>query len=145
MKFSKKIVHFALYSVFLIYISLFKFSLIGKGLYVYPFDFSFNFIPFSQSTVTNGHVSLLGILASICLFVPIGFFLNRLNVRILTSFINACAFSLLLELGQMLLGTGIADITDTLLNVAGFFIGFTLFSLYTRQKHFMSNRKEATY
>ncbi|KAB1440101.1 VanZ family protein [Candidatus Galacturonibacter soehngenii] len=131
---------FAFYLILLISVTIFK--------YVTPLDLfhqdrvinrSINFIPFetiigymSGRSVVSQTVVWYNILGNICLFMPLGIYLQLFRARknrFFNSIIIVCIVSLMIELIQFVFGIGATDIDDVMLNCLGGVIGVLLYQV----------------
>ena len=116
---------FALYSLLLLWLVLFKLSLdIPAVLDIHMR--SLNLIPFVGSS--QGHSEMI---TNFVVFIPLGLLLSASFKR--TNFWRKLAivfsFSLAAEVIQFVLAIGITDITDVITNTFGGFLGLILYSL----------------
>lgn len=109
-----------------------------------------NFIPFHTISLSitqdpfmgRSHIALL---ASIAIFIPIGFFLTIFmkKINIGYQFLIALGGSVLSELLQYLFARGVADIDDVILNMAGFFTGVFTYWVLNRAYQEYQKKKDA--
>ncbi len=126
--------------VFLIYLGvlfyLLFFSVFTGRSEVYE-EYHYNFIPFEEirrylglSKSGGSFVRFFNIEGNILAFLPFGFFLPFLWKRFrhfYRTVLSTAAFSLIVELLQLVTKVGTCDIDDVLLNTLGGVIGYLLF------------------
>ncbi|WP_408606180.1 VanZ family protein [Cellulosilyticum ruminicola] len=88
-----------------------------------------NFIPFTESVITNSHLDITEILYNILVFVPLGIYVSIFKPH--WSFLNkampSLCLSLLLETLQFIFAIGASDITNIIGNTLGRICGILLF------------------
>ena len=133
----------AAYGAVVIRILVFKIELIRIG----PLRFRFSqhageasFVPFKSILSylrgePMGLIAILNIFGNIALFVPIGFLVPFIlqGVTWRTALALAVAAGLAIEATQVVLGVGIFDIDDVLLNALGVMIGYGAFGLFVEK------------
>ncbi|MCQ4087057.1 VanZ family protein [Saccharibacillus sp. JS10] len=107
-------------------------------------DFRYNLVPletirlFAKSASwDNLRAPLINLAGNVAVFVPLGVLLPivftklRLYIRFLLAFVLMIS---LLELSQGILGAGVADIDDLILNTIGGSIGYMIYSYFASRK-----------
>lgn len=130
---------FAFYFILLISITIFK--------YVTPWDLfeqgreinrSINFVPFETirgyvtgKSLVSQTVVWYNVLGNICLFMPLGIYLQLFRVKknSFNSIVIVFIVSLMIELIQFVFGIGATDIDDIILNCLGGVIGVLLYQV----------------
>lgn len=107
---------------------------------------SFNLIPFAEiwNKFQGESGGILYLIGSLFLLSPMGFFMY-VRFPKLTWWKHLClalAVSILIELIQLILNTGMVDIDDVLLNVAGFYIGGLLKWLIDKMRNAVTDGEE---
>lgn len=90
-----------------------------------------NLIPFSN------RIDVRGYLLNIVMFIPLGFLVPLIWKKAGTLWdiiLTGCAFSLLIELGQLLSSRG-TDVDDLITNTLGAVVGFLLYKVWNRVTH----------
>ncbi len=122
---------FGIYTLLLVWLILFKFSVDFSDL---PQIRNVNLVPFGESVIINGNISLSEIVYNILVFIPLGVYVNvfwnewSFGKKILP--ILGC--SLGFEVIQFVFGIGASDITDVIGNTLGGIAGLFLFMLIKR-------------
>lgn len=117
-------VAFFVYIVFLVWLVVFK------------FNFSFadirkvreiNLLPFHYENVVEGDFPLVEALLNFIVFIPFGFFLEKLcKCKIWVKALVIASISLLFEVIQYLFSIGASDITDLITNTLGGLFGILI-------------------
>ncbi|MDT2758570.1 VanZ family protein [Enterococcus xiangfangensis] len=115
------------YLLLLIWILLFKFSLSFSDIAARLDQAvrSVNLLPFQGSKVVNGKLVLNEIILNGLIFVPLGVLLGiaAKNLSLIKKFVFICLFSFAIEILQFILGIGVTDVTDLLMNSVGGILG----------------------
>lgn len=119
---------FIIYLVILVWIILFKSVFSWDDL---PHMRSINLIPYGQSMITNGKISVSELWQNVVAFVPLGIYLGMIGSkgRIWKKIVIAALVSLILEVLQYILAVGASDITDIINNTIGGVIGIIIYSV----------------
>jgi glycopeptide antibiotics resistance protein len=131
------------YSAVVIKLLVFKIDLLTIGHLRFRFEpeaGEANFWPFRTILAYLGGepmslIALLNLVGNVALFVPIGFlvpFVYR-GVRWRTSLVLAVGAGLVIEGMQVVLGVGIFDIDDVILNSLGVMVGYWAFAVFVRR------------
>ncbi|MDT2672856.1 VanZ family protein [Enterococcus dongliensis] len=125
-----------IYLLLLIWILLFKFSLSFSDIaarIAHPTR-SVNLIPFQGSAVVDGKIVLNEIILNGIIFIPLGVLLgiSAKNLPFIKKSMFIFTFSLTIEVLQFLLGIGVTDVTDLLMNFSGGFLGLCVYHGLTR-------------
>ncbi|MGX7205062.1 VanZ family protein [Enterococcus pingfangensis] len=119
------------YLLLLIWILLFKFSLSFSDIAVRLDQAvrSVNLLPFQGSKVVNGRLVLNEIILNGLIFVPLGVLLgiSAKNFSLIKKVAFIFSFSLVIELLQFILGIGVTDVTDLLMNSVGGILGIGVY------------------
>lgn len=119
------------YLLLLIWILLFKFSLSFSDIAARLDQAvrSVNLLPFQGSKVVNGRLVLNEIILNGLIFVPLGVLLgiSAKNFSLIKKFAFIFSFSLVIELLQFILGIGVTDVTDLLMNSVGGILGIGVY------------------
>ena len=81
---------------------------------------------------TQARIAVVNLLGNIVMFVPLGFFLPLVWVRLRKlwkSFLTAVGMILLVELAQLLSLRGSCDVDDLILNLVGMTLGFIFYHI----------------
>ncbi len=111
---------------------------------IYLSGYEYNFIPFKSiaDSINSGlRLALTSVAGNVILTMPFGFLITLLknNKKFLNVLIFVVAFSLAIELTQLVIGIGIGyryrnvDIDDLILNTAGGIIGYAIYKLAPRK------------
>ena len=114
-------------------------------------EYHYNFIPFEEirrylviSRSGGTFVRLINIEGNVLAFLPFGFFLPLLWKRFrhfYRTVLSTAAFSLIVELLQLVTRVGSCDIDDIILNTLGGAIGYLLYLLFTlAMEHYQKKR-----
>ncbi len=110
-----------------------------------------NLVPFHYAGFTESHAITVEILRNIVLTVPFGFGVNFIARSWPKTVIRlALIVGSALELMQLLISLGIGgpyrtvDITDAILNAAGFLVGYAIFRLFARSYRARCTRSDAS-
>lgn len=131
MKFVKysSIILFVMYLSFLIYLTFFARSY-GRGVFrrelkIIPFETTMKIL----TTSNNWHAILINIIGNVVAFMPMGFLLPFMFVR-MNSFFKVLSVVLLgtvsIEVFQYIAGKGTTDIDDVILNALGGILGYLM-------------------
>lgn len=107
-------------------------------------EYSYNYIPFATMksyflcVKYQEYENLILFFGNIAIFMPLGFAANLFNTKhkLLLNICFPIIFSSIIELSQLLLKNGEADVDDVLLNCIGFYLGACLFYLL---KHILTH------
>ena len=124
---STKII-FAVICLVLIWIVVFKTSFSLSDISFLSGERRFNLIPFYYSEDV-GRLHLREVILNILIFVPFGLYLRMLLASPKKSILFGAAFSLTLELCQLILAIGSFDITDLITNTFGAILGIGIYAL----------------
>jgi glycopeptide antibiotics resistance protein len=131
LKYTPKLVFIA-YMLVLIYVTLFSQYFgrvwIHRGINLIPFVTIYRYIVSSN----NAGLALMNLAGNVIAFMPFGYLLPMVRKGI-TRFLSilCCIFSasLLIEILQYVLGVGVSDIDDVILNAVGGILGYCLYKL----------------
>ena len=124
---STKII-FAVICLVLIWIVVFKTSFSFSDIAFLSAERRVNLIPFYYADDV-GRLHLREVILNILIFVPFGLYLRMLSASPKKSIIFGAAFSLTLELCQLILAIGSFDITDLITNTLGVILGICFYAL----------------
>ena len=128
-------VAFITYLLLLIYLTLFS-QYFGRVW----FHRSVNLIPFVTIhryivSSSNSGLAIINLAGNIIAFIPFGYLLPMV-LKDKTHFLSIlfCSFStsILIEIFQYILGVGVSDIDDVLLNVVGGILGYYLYKIFKK-------------
>lgn len=139
---NRTICFFIIYLAIMVAVILFKFPF---AVTAFGTKRVIELIPFYVAEITNITVFWNNLIYNVLFFIPYGMFICLLKPD--WSFIKKTApislFSLFLEVMQYILGIGISDITDLILNTAGGMIGIgvyiVMYRLYKEKTHRIIN------
>ncbi len=122
---------FGIYMMLLIWLILFKFTTNFSEL---DYIRNINFIPFSESLITNGHLDITEIVYNILVFTPLGVYVSAFkpNWSFLRKAGASLCLSLLFETLQFIFAIGASDITDLIGNTVGGIIGIVIFLFFKK-------------
>lgn len=122
---------FGIYIVMLMWLILFKFSVDFTDL---PHIRNINLIPFAQSAVVNGRISISEIAYNVIVFIPMGVLVSMCKKEwgFVRKALPAFAASLVFETLQYAFAIGASDITDLIGNTLGGIIGILVFALLVK-------------
>ena len=112
---------FGVYIFLLLWIILFKMSFSVAEIIGLVGERSINLIPFYYPTDVNFH--LREAIANVLIFVPLGIYLELLDINSKKVFLYGLIFSILLEVSQFVFKIGASDVTDIITNTAGTILG----------------------
>ena len=119
------IIIFFIYTLFLVWMVIFKFNFSMSN--INPVR-DVNWIPFHYDDVTPGDVPVLESLMNVVVFIPFGFLLSKIGVRMsfFTKLLVVVFLSLSFEFIQYVFSIGASDTTDIITNTIGGFIGIVI-------------------
>ncbi len=109
-----------IYTLVLVWIVLLKMSSISDLRYL-PCPRTVNLIPFHYDTEVKTHLS--EIILNVFVFVPLGFLLGMLGIKVWKAVLISFAVSFLFEALQYVFAIGATDITDLITNTTGAALG----------------------
>ncbi len=112
----------------LVWIVLFKMSFNLGNVALFIGERRFNLIPFYYDDEV-GRIHLREVLLNVLIFAPFGLYLRMLGANVKKSILIGAAFSLTLELCQLILAIGSFDITDLITNTIGTALGIGAYAL----------------
>lgn len=115
---------------------------LARGINLVPFQTFFAYL--TQAVPVNASTVVYQLLVNIALFLPIGFLFSAClpNVAAHRKFLAALALSIVSEATQYIFATGVADIDDVLLHMAGYWLGVGLCScICILYKRYQRNRE----
>lgn len=86
---------------------------------------SINLLPFNSDEYSD--LQLTEIIQNIIIFIPLGIYLKVLGKTNIFAIACGALFSLILEIFQFILGVGISDITDLMMNTIGAVFGVLIY------------------
>lgn len=118
-----------LYLIILTWIILFKMGLNFKYL---PYIRSINLIPFKESLIINGRISLKEIFANLVVFIPVGIYINILenDKKLYKKIIPIFLITLFYEVSQYIFHIGATDVTDIIMNTLGGIVGIAITNIF---------------
>lgn len=122
---------FIIYMLILCWIILFKFNFSLENIGQMR---NINLVPFGESMIVNGKVSVDEITNNVIVFIPVGVYLSMINnewgFKQKTIFIFLISLSF--EVLQYIIGIGASDITDLITNTTGGAVGIIGFSIVNK-------------
>ena len=99
-----------------------------------------NLIPFKTiwpplSSAGNQSIAMVNLLGNIVAFMPVGFLAPFIHPRMtwLKSLVLGSAVGLAMEVMELVLGIGIFDVDDIILNAFGVMLGYWVFVMFNRR------------
>jgi glycopeptide antibiotics resistance protein len=130
---------FAIYSLILIWIVLFKMAFSVEEIRLLQTTRSVNLIPFYYDT-DAGRIQMREVLLNVIVFIPMGLYLKMFAISTGKVILYGFCGSFVFEFCQFLFAIGGSDITDIITNTLGTIVGMCLYALLRK---IFSNEQKA--
>ncbi len=124
------------YFIFIVYLLLLIWLILFKFDFALPQwrQSSINLIPFAQSMSVNGEIVYFELVTNAIAFMPLGIYMMVFNKpsNLLLKIVTALLLSLSFEIIQYVLGIGVSDITDVIMNTLGAVLGIIFYMVLSK-------------